>query len=424
MPNFLIAPAAAAAQPPPDAPPPSMEPQAPVDDDSIDAAESDQPNTPPKRRLVKWNEYEGPNFTFKLGMNAMYDVATYSQDEKSKEQVGDLGDSGKWRDFRLVASGKFPKNKRGITWKAGYMYDGVSEKWLVRETGFVIPTPEIWGYVFVGRTKEGFSMLKHMTGISIWGLERFPILDATIPIMADGIRWMGYLPKAGFVWNLGYFNETMVGSRHYPYYDHQYVARAAWLPFISEKSGKLLHLGLNLRYGDPTDNKTQLKSKPESTTAPNFLDTGVFAARHTEMIGPEVYYRDGPFMVGSEYYWLKTLSEQGDHSFQGGGVTATYVLTGETRGYNTRGGTMGFLNPRKSVFEGGIGAIEAVLTFTYTDTDSGSVQGGRLWRISPILGWYLSDGLRWTVGYGYGELDRFGKRGATQFYQSRLHFMF
>jgi phosphate-selective porin OprO/OprP len=422
MPNVLGLPGTAAAPPPGDALPPSMEPQAPVDDDSIDAAESDMPNEPPKRRLVKWNEYEGPNFTFKFGMNAMYDVATYSQDETSKDQVGDLGDSGKWRDFRFVASGKFPKNKRGITWKAGYMYDGVSGKWLVRETGFVIPMPEIWGHVFVGRTKEGFSMLKHMTGISIWGLERFPILDATIPIMADGIRWMGYLPKAGVVWNLGYFNETMVGSRHYPYYDHQYVARVAWLPFLNEKS--LLHLGLNLRYGDPTDNKTQLKSKPESTTAPNYLDTGVFAARHTEMIGPEVYYRDGPFMLGSEYYWMKTLSEQGDHSFQGGGVTATYVLTGETRGYTTRGGTMGFLNPRRSVFEGGIGAIEAVLTFTYTDTDSGSVQGGRLWRISPILGWYLSDNLRWTVGYGYGELDRFGKTGATHFYQSRLHFMF
>jgi phosphate-selective porin OprO/OprP len=41
-----------------------------------------------------------------------------------------------------------------------------------------------------------------------------------------------------------------------------------------------------------------------------------------------------------------------------------------------------------------------------------------------MLGWYLADELRLTVGYGYGELDRFGKRGATQFYQSRLQLMF
>jgi phosphate-selective porin OprO/OprP len=421
-PAFLAGAATAAPQAAAEPLPPSMQPESPTVDDSIEAAEADQPN-PPKRRFVKWNQFEGPFSTFKFGMNAMYDAATYSQDDTSKSQVGDLGDSGKWRDFRLLASGRFPWSKRGVTWKTGYMYDGVNQQWLWRETGFTIPMPEIWGHLFLGRTKEGFSLLKHTSGAAMGGLERYEILDATIPIMADGIRWMGYLPKQELIWNLGLFNETMVGSRHYPYYDHQYVLRIAWLPLVSEK-GAVLHLGLDLRYGDPTDNKTQLKSRPESNTAPYFLDTGVFPARHTEMIGPEVFYRKGSFSVLSEYYWMKTLSEHGDHSFQGGGITASYILTGEVRPYVTRGGTLGFLFPKETIFEGGPGAVEATLALTYTDTDSGSIQGGRFWRISPMLGWYLADELRLTVGYGYGELDRFGKRGATQFYQSRLQLMF
>jgi phosphate-selective porin OprO/OprP len=423
MPNVLGLPGTAAAPPPGDALPPSMEAEPATIDDSIEAAEADQPS-PPKRRLVKWNQYEGPFSTFKLGMNAMYDVATYSQDDTSKAQVGDLGDEGKWRDFRLLASGKFPWSKRGVTWKTGYMWDGLNRKWLWRETGFTIPTPEIWGYLFVGRTKEGFSLLKHTSGAAIGGFERYEILDATIPIMVDGIRWMGYLPKQKVIWNFGLFNQTILDKPLYPFYDHQYVLRAAWVPLLSEKSGQVLHLGMNFRWGDPTDHKTQLKARPESTTAPYFLDTGVFQAKHTEMIGPEVYFRDGSFSVLSEYYWIKTVASEGNHSFQGGGVTVAYVLTGEVRPYVTRGGTLGFLFPKRTIFEGGIGAFEALFQTTYSDFDSGSIQGGKFWRVSPMLAWYPADELRFTVGYGYGELDRFGKRGATQFYQGRLQLMF
>ena len=425
VPGQLLAPGApdSAAPAAPDDKPPSLQPEAPTIDDSIEAAEADQPS-PPKRRFVKWNQYEGPITTFKFGMNAMYDVATYSQDDTSKSQVGDLGDEGKWRDFRLLASGKFPWSKRGVTWKTGYMWDGVNRKWLWRETGFTIPTPEIWGYLFVGRTKEGFSILKHTSGAAIGGFERFEILDATIPIMVDGIRWMGYLPKAHVIWNLGLFNQTILEKPLYPFNDHQYVLRAAWVPLLSEKSGQVLHLGMNFRWGDPTDHKTQLKARPESNPAPYFLDTGVFPAKHTEMIGPEIYYRDGSFSVLSEYYWFKTYASEGNHSFQGGGVTAAYILTGEVRPYVTRGGTLGFLFPKRTIFEGGPGAFEALFTTTYSDFDSGSIQGGKFWRISPMLAWYPADELRLTVGYGYGELDRFGKRGATSFYQGRLQLMF
>ena len=418
---------AAATRTPPsadEAPPPSMQPEPPALDDSIEGAEAEEPNPPPARRFVNWNQYEGPYFTFRFGAHAMYDVGAYQQDKESQQQVGAVEDSGKWRDFRLIASGRFPKIKREVLWKAGYMYDGINGKWLWRETGFIIAVPEIWGHVFIGRTKEGFSLMKHMSGAAMWGLERTEMLDATIPIMADGIRWMGYLPKQRLVWNFGVFNETIWNRPLYPFYDQEYVLRTAWLPYLSEKGGTLLHVGLNLRYGNPTDGKTQLKSKPESTTAPNFIDTGVFKADHTEMIGPELYYRNGPLLLGGEYYFMKTRSEAGDHSFHGGNVDVTWTITGEARGYKTRGGTFDFLYPRQSVFEGGWGAWEASLNFSYIDADSGNIRGGRFWRVSPNLAWYLAYNLRWTIGYGYGVLDRFDKKGSTQFYQSRLHFMF
>ena len=40
-------------------------------------------------------------------------------------------------------------------------------------------------------------------------MERQPINDATLPILADGIKWLGYVPKAKILWNLGVFGDAV-----------------------------------------------------------------------------------------------------------------------------------------------------------------------------------------------------------------------
>jgi phosphate-selective porin OprO and OprP len=37
-----------------------------------------------------------------------------------------------------------------------------------------------------------------------------------------------------------------------------------------------------------------------------------------------------------------------------------------------------------------------------------------------MVNWYLSKVVRFELAYGYGVLDRFGLKGATQFFQMRL----
>ncbi len=76
------------------------------------------------------------------------------------------------------------------------------------------------------------------------------------------------------------------------------------------------------------------------------------------------------------------------------------------------------------MFEGGRGAWEALLRLSYVDLDDGPVQGGRFWRLTPMVNWYLSDHLRMEFAYGIGQLDRFELYGATRFFQSRLQFQF
>jgi len=393
--------------------------------DAIDAsiAAEDAPLPPKDQKLMHWNDYAGENFTFHFGYNFMYDVVGYEQDTGSTAQWGDLNGASKWRDVRFLASGKFPKSKRLIEWKVGYMHDAINNKWLWRESGIILGVPEIWGALFIGRTKLGVSMIKHMSGASIMGLERAEIEDMIIPIQNDGIRWMGYLPKQHLIWNVGYFNETLFHKWLYPFMDQQYAARLIWLPLHSEKDGKVLHLATNLKYGNPKDGKTQLKAKPEASTAPYFLDTGVFPAVHEKVIGPEVWYRDNSMLYGGAYYFVRTEAPEGNHKFQGGDIWASWLMTGEVRKYNTRGGLFDFVYPKSSFFKGGPGAFEASIHATYTNVNSELLQGGKFWRVTPTLAWYPSYEFRVTIGYGYGVLDRFGISGRTQFFQGRIQFM-
>ena len=178
---------------------------------------------------------------------------------------------------------------------------------------------------------------------------------------------------------------------------------------------------MNGRYGDAEGGKLQLRSRPEANIAPYFVDTGKFPAHHSRMAALEAYYRPGPFLFGTEYFLQKVgASEAGNPFFHGGDVVAIWLITGETRAYNSVGGFFKAVSPARPVFNGGLGAWEAVLRFSYIDLDGGMLRGGKLWRLTPMVNWHLSDNVRLELTYGYGTLERFELRGGTQFFQSRI----
>jgi phosphate-selective porin OprO/OprP len=301
------------------------------------------------------------------------------------------------------------------------MYDAPTNSWLVRQTGVMIAIPKIWGHIFVGRTKEGFSLNKVMTGYDGWTMERFTMSDATIPILADGIKWIGYVPKLGILWNIGYYNDILSKGQSFSTYSSQEVARVAWLPILSDERREVLHWGVNLRYGKALDGQLRLKSRPEAFPAPFFVDTGTFAAKSSTTAGYEIYYRKGPWMFGSEYWWIDVSTpSQGNPLFHGGDAVATWLITGETRAYDTAGGFFREIVPLKPVINKGPGAWEVLLRFSDIDLDGRAIQGGKFWRITPAMNWYLTDNVRLELGYGLGRLDRFNLRGYSQFFQVRV----
>jgi phosphate-selective porin OprO/OprP len=386
-------------------------------DTTLAAGEADA-QAPVQRGLAKYNHWDLGFTTFRIGYGFLVDFATYYQDHDAKQQVVPRADIG-LRDFRFLLKGKF-KTQRPFSWTAGIMYDGALKEWHFRQTGLMVDVPEISSSFFVGRTKEGFSQYKVMVGYDIWTIERSPFLDAFVPILGDGIKWTVHAPKQRLLANLGWFGDALSEDEKFATYDHQFVGRVAWVPLVSER-GKLVEIGVMGRDGKPDGDKFQARARPEMYLAPYFVDTGKFTTDHGRTGGIEAYYRDGSWLYGAEYGWQTyDAPAAGDPMFHGGNASVAWLITGETRGYNMAGGFFKAVSPRRTVFEGGPGAVEATLNLSYIDLDGGTLRGGKFWRLTPTVKWHLMDYLRVELAYGYGVLDRFDLKGTTHFFQGRV----
>ena len=385
----------------------------------LDAGEDDIPE--PRRRLVKWNEYEGPITTLRFGFGFLVDFSAYSQDSESEQQFSMDRDVGV-RDSRLLFRGRF-QTKRPLSWTIGYMYDSANDSWSFRQTGIQIGFPGAKGNLFIGRTKEGYSMVKLMTGYHPWTQERQPGLDAFVPILADGLKWMGYLPERRVFYSLGVFHDELSNREAFSTYHDSVVTRVGWLPIASLEHEKVWHVAVMGRTGTPDDDDVGFRSRPEDSLSPYFVETPDIPADRASTTGIETYYRERSWLFGAEYNWQDVDATAGsDLAFHAGDLVATWLVTGETRGYNARGGYFDAVSPDRTVFAGGPGAWEVVLHLSYIDLDDRGVEGGKLWRLTPMVNWHLSDNVRLELVYGYSSLDRFGLEGRTQFFQSRLQF--
>ena len=378
---------------------------------------------PLRWRDKRWRLFPGKFSTLKLGGGFLYEYAAYSADANSKRQMDSAGNALEpafdVRDFRITASGQL-KTRRTLSWKLGLMYDGPSRSWFVRETGLMIDVPELWGKIFVGRTKEGFSLNKVMVGYAGWTMERQMAIDV-IPILADGIKWMGFLPKSRILWNAGVYADWLSRNQSFSTYHWQTALRVGWLPVYREDDKTVLHVAINYRYGEPVNNQIKVRSRPEANPAPYFIDTGTFSSDYSNQWGAEVYYKAGHLMVGSEVYMHRFRSvEAGDPVFYGGDVVVSYLLTGESRPYHTATSIFGFVPVERPVFAGGPGAWEMLVRVSTYDLTDGVLKGGKFWRITPMVNWYLTKDIRLELAYGYGVLDRFQLKGATHFFQTRL----
>ena len=163
------------------------------------------------------------------------------------------------------------------------------------------------------------------------------------------------------LWNLGFYGDALSEGQSFSSYENQISGRFAWVPILSTDGGTLLHLGVSERYGKVNNGTLRLRARPGAWAAPYFVDTGDFAAGSTTMTGLEIVLPAGPVHIRVGVFSCSVdAPASGDPLFHGGDAVASWLVTGETRTYNTRGGYFNQISPKRTLFYGGPGAWEIV----------------------------------------------------------------
>ncbi len=188
-------------------------------------------------------------------------------------------------------------------------------------------------------------------------------------------------------------------------------------------SAQLLHLGLSANILYSGDSTVHYRSRPESYLAPYVIDTGDIAADGALVAGAEAAWVNGPFSVQGEYLRSWVHANNGDVPvFQGLYASASWFLTGESRPYDRTQGAFGRVIPKRNFDpgHGGWGAWEIAGRYSYTDLDSGNVQGGRLSMLMAGVNWYLHSHLKWRFEYGFGHIANRQPAGNLSVFQTRM----
>ncbi len=376
-----------------------------------------------------WNELDTSWISARLGLAAMEDGAFYSQDPASKQQVGDLSAEQLFRLDNLSISGEI-KFRRPWRYTIAGNYRGLdptsSRSWTSTDVNLSIPIGTI-PTATIGKQKVGvgLEMLANARDLGFMELSTMTTAFSFFESHIVGVRFSGTAAGERLTWSAGWFNNWLDDDLSFTQSGQIFAGRVSGLPLASEDGRRLLHLGASVVYREAPGGQFKIKTVPEVYEAPDFVDTGLFTARHGTSVGGELAAVQGPVTLTAEYAATNVSStETGDPSFHGYYVVVSWILTGEMRPYDRASGTFGMVRPAApfSFKRGGPGAWELGARYSSIDLTSGAVDGGAFERWSGALSWHATRRFRFEFNYGHGRLERGGLVGQTNFYQLRLQF--
>ena len=209
--------------------------------DTLDAAEAD--GDVPRRRLISWNEYEGPYFITARRAAASSTTTPVTRRTTTARRRADWSDKADLRDFRFMLKGKLKFVPR-LSYTIGYMYDKAQDDWRFRQTGIMVDVPELLGQ-HLRRPHQG-RLLDQQDHGRLPGLDERESRDQRRASAHPGRRHQvdaATFPSGKFVYNLGWFGDSRSENESFNKNDNQFAARAVWLPFTGTTRASL-HLAL------------------------------------------------------------------------------------------------------------------------------------------------------------------------------------
>ena len=360
--------------------------------------------------------------TLKLGLVLLADYTAFSQDSKSVGQVGTQKDQWDARAARLMLHGTI-----GDSYKIGYLfaaeYKGFdtdpAAMWNVTDLALTFPLGSPATKLSLGKTKETFDYEMVGDSASLPHPER--ALNPFFVSRNVGLKLSQVFgPEQRMTASVGVFNDWFVSDQSFAGSGTDFSGRLTGLVWDQADGKSFLHLGISGRYAGADNNMLRYRGRPESDVADYFVDTGNLTADHAMHLGLEALWNEGPFSVLAEYNraWVDSPSS-GNPQFSGYYLTASWILTGETRPYDR---TAGFA--RRIIPEGKWGAPELVARFAHVDLDDGAVHGGSFNETYLGINWWATQRWKFGVGWNHTWLDRFDTTGQTDFVMARIQWIY
>jgi phosphate-selective porin OprO/OprP len=360
--------------------------------------------------------------TLKVGLVLLADYTSFHQDSASLGQVGEQKDQWEARAARIMFRGTL-----GEAYKVNYLfateYKGFEsepeETWSLTDLSLTFPLGGPATKLTVGKSKETFAYEMVGDAANLPHPER--VLSPFFVSRNVGVKLTRVIgADQRMTAAAGVFNDWWVTGDSFSGSGTDFTARVTGLAWDQADGKSFLHLGVSARYAGADDNTMRYKGRPASNVTDNYVDTGNLAGDHAWHLGLEALWNEGPFSVLAEYNQAAVNSAAtGDPGFSGYYVTASWVLTGETRPYDR---TVGYA--RRVMPAGRWGAPELVARVAHVDLNDGAVQGGQFNLTYLGLNWWATR--RWKFGFGWSrtKLDRFGTTGVTDSYLTRLQWIF
>jgi phosphate-selective porin OprO/OprP len=399
---------------------------APVRGDYTPAAypEPDQPFAIPdvSEKTVEETQVRDRWFTMKLGLVMLVDYTAFDQDTDSLNQVGEQEDEFEVRSARVILRGKVGDD-HAIGYKVSAEYKGFDtepgDEWSLTDLSLSFKP---WGpatEVLIGKTKETFGYELVGDAANLPQQER--VLNPFYVSRSTGVKITSVLgEKQHMTVSAGVFNADWLNRGSTSERGTDFSARVTGLLWDDVPANRFLHLGLTIRRRGADDDMLRYSGRPASNVSDNYVDTGEFAADHAWHLGFEALWNRGPYSLLVEHNQAWTdAPESGDPHFTGYYLTASWVVTGETRMYDR---TVGYA--RRVMPTGRWGAPEIVARYSNVDLDDDAIHGGKFDQVYLGVNWWATR--RWKVGAGWGRtwLDRFNTTGVTDSFLTRIQWVF
>ncbi len=286
----------------------------------------------------------------------------------------------------------------------------------LRDAWIKYTVPDMNMSVQVGNFKEPFGMERLNSSRLLTFLERAAISNA-LPLgrrMGMSARyWTEYGQITGAV--MGHETSTRVdkGQRDEGFSTNLRISVAP-----INKHGLNLHLGLAGSYKTPdavadlSPNTIEINARTETYVFnPKFLHSGdITDVNYYNRYGAELAFIMGSFYVQSEYMGTKIVRwyNKEDVDMSGGYLTATWIVTGETRYYYVDEGEVG---PIESPINSW-GALELAARYSVTDLNDlpSGIHGGKSNQLMLGVNYYPNRNIKIQFNYSQVDLDEYATR--------------